>query len=61
NPDFALWAKSCGGFGISVTRTEDFPDAFAAARASGLPALVHVKYDPDGVAPGVSLSAIARR
>jgi acetolactate synthase-1/2/3 large subunit len=56
NPDFALWAKSCGGFGATVTRTEDFPDAFTAAQASGLPALIHVKYDPDGVAPGVTLS-----
>lgn len=56
NPDFALWAKSCGGFGATVTRTEDFPDAFLAAEASGLPALIHVKYDSDGVAPGVTLS-----
>jgi len=59
NPDFALWARSCGGFGITVTRTEEFPDAFHAAEASGLPALVHVKYDPDGVAPGVTLSGLA--
>jgi acetolactate synthase-1/2/3 large subunit len=61
NPDFALWAKSCGGFGATVTRTEDFPETFLAAQASGLPALIHVKYDPDGVAPGVTLSAIPHR
>jgi acetolactate synthase-1/2/3 large subunit len=60
NPDFAAWAKSCGGFGVTVTRTEDFAQAFRAAQASGLPALIHVKYDPDGVAPGVSLSGLAR-
>jgi acetolactate synthase-1/2/3 large subunit len=56
NPDFALWAKSCGGFGATVTRTEDFPQAFLAAEASGLPALIHVKYDSDGVAPALTLS-----
>jgi acetolactate synthase-1/2/3 large subunit len=56
NPDFALWAKSCGGFGATVTRTEDFPEAFRAAEASGLPALIHVKYDDDGVAPALTLS-----
>jgi acetolactate synthase-1/2/3 large subunit len=61
NPDFALWAKSCGGFGTTVTRTEDFPAAFRAAEASGLPALIHVKYESDGVAPGVTLSGAARR
>ena len=43
NPDFALWAKSCGGFGVTVTRTEDFAEAFLAAEASNLPALIHVK------------------
>ena len=51
-----LWAKSCGGFGATVTRTEDFPQAFLAAEASGLPALIHVKYDADGVAPALTLS-----
>lgn len=56
NPDFALWAKSCGGFGATVTRTEDFARAFQTAEASGLPAIIHVKYDADGVAPGVTLS-----
>ena len=56
NPDFALWAKSCGGFGATVTQTEDFQDAFMAAEASGLPALIHVKYDADGVAPSQTLS-----
>jgi acetolactate synthase-1/2/3 large subunit len=55
NPDFALWAKSCGGFGQTVTRTEEFADAFKAAQASGLPAVIHVKYDSDGVSPTATL------
>jgi acetolactate synthase-1/2/3 large subunit len=57
NPDFALWAKSCGGFGVTVTKTQNFAGAFRAAEASNLPALIHVKYDADGVAPGMTLSA----
>jgi len=56
NPDFALWAKSCGGFGATVTRTEEFADAFKAAQASNLPALIHVKYDCDGASPSATLS-----
>ncbi len=56
NPDFALWAKSCGGFGATVTRTEDFAEVFEAAQASNLPALIHVKYDGDGVGPAATLS-----
>ena len=56
NPDFAAWAQSCGGFGRIVERTEDFAAAFRAAEDSGRPALIHVKYDADGAAPGVTLS-----
>jgi len=56
NPDFALWAKSCGGFGATVTRTEEFAEAFKAAQASNLPALIHVKYDGDGASPTATLS-----
>ena len=43
NPDFAAYARAFGGFGATVERTADFADAFAAARASGKPSLIHVK------------------
>ena len=57
NPDFAALARAAGGFGVTVEKTEDFAAAFRAAEASGLPAIIHVKYDSDGVAPpGVTLS-----
>jgi acetolactate synthase-1/2/3 large subunit len=56
NPDFAAYAKSFGGFGASIARTEDFAAAFKAAEASGLPAVIHVKYDADGVGPSATLS-----
>jgi acetolactate synthase-1/2/3 large subunit len=58
NPDFAAYARAFGGFGATVERTEDFPAAFEAARASGLPSIVHVKFDADGIAPGKTLSEI---
>jgi acetolactate synthase-1/2/3 large subunit len=61
NPDFADYARAFGGFGVKVERTEDFPAAFAAARASGKPSIVHLKVDPDALTTGLSLSAIREK
>ncbi len=58
NPDFAAYARAFGGFGATVERTEDFADAFRAAEASGLPAIIHVKVDVECLTPSASLSAI---
>jgi acetolactate synthase-1/2/3 large subunit len=58
NPDFAAMARSFGGFGATVERTADFAPAFRAAEASGLASVVHVKFDPDGIAPTATLSAM---
>ena len=58
NPDFAALARAYGGFGATVEATGDFPAAFEAARASGLPSIVHVKFDGDGVTPATTLAAI---
>jgi len=58
NPDFAAYARAFGGFGVLVERTADFAEAFIAAEASGLPAIVHVKVDPDAITPGASLTQI---
>ncbi len=58
NPDFAAYARAFGGFGATVEHTDDFPAAFAAARASGLPAIVHLKIDPDAILPGATLTQI---
>lgn len=49
NPDFAALAKACGGFGVTVTETADFPAAMAAALGAGVPALVHLRIDPDRI------------
>ncbi|KQP18914.1 thiamine pyrophosphate-binding protein [Methylobacterium sp. Leaf100] len=61
NPDFAAYARAFGGFGVTVERTEDFPAAFAAALASGQPAIVHLKISTDAISPGLSLTAIREK
>jgi acetolactate synthase-1/2/3 large subunit len=61
NPDFAAYARAFGGHGETVTRTADFAPAFERASASGKPALVEVKIDPDAISPATTLSAIRER
>ena len=61
NPDFAAYAQAFGGFGVKVEKTDDFPAAFAAARASGKPSIVHLKIDPEALTTGMSLSAIREK
>ncbi|MEM6587754.1 MAG: thiamine pyrophosphate-binding protein [Pseudomonadota bacterium] len=56
NPDFAAWAESYGAFGQRVTRDEDFPDAFAAARSAGKPAILHLITDPRAITPRLVLN-----
>jgi acetolactate synthase-1/2/3 large subunit len=58
NPDFAAMARSFGGFGATVEKTADFAPAFLAAQESGLPAILHVKFDAEGITPNTTLSAI---
>jgi acetolactate synthase I/II/III large subunit len=58
NPDFAAYARAFGGFGATVTRTADFAPAYQAAVASGQPAILHVKIDPDGISPTQTLSGV---
>ncbi len=58
NPDFVAYARAFGGLGTRVEKTEEFPEAFKAARDSGRPAIIHLKIDVDAITPGVSLSRI---
>ena len=58
NPDFAAMARSFGGFGATVEKTADFAPAFIAAEASGLAAVIHVKFDAEGITPTATLSGI---
>jgi acetolactate synthase-1/2/3 large subunit len=58
NPDFVAYARAFGGFGASVERTEDFPEAFKAAQACGKPAIIRLKIDPEAITPVTTLSNI---
>ena len=61
NPDFVAYARAFGGFGVLVEKTADFPAAFEAAEKSGLPAIIHLKVDPDGIAPALTLTGIREK
>ncbi|WP_417803482.1 thiamine pyrophosphate-binding protein [Thalassospira lucentensis] len=58
NPDFAAYAKAFGGYGETVTRTEDFGPAFDRAVASGKPAILEIQVDPQALTPIKTLDQI---
>lgn len=58
NPDFAAYARAFGGFGATVETTAEFASAFEAARASGLPAILHLKIDVEAISPSATLGQI---
>ncbi|MFK8252570.1 thiamine pyrophosphate-binding protein [Ancylobacter terrae] len=61
NPDFAAYARAFGGVGYTVTEDAELAPAFDAALASGQPALIHVKLDPEAITPVATLSAIREK
>ena len=58
NPDFAAFARAYGGHGETVEATDQFAPAFERARASGLPAIIHIKLDPEALTPTRTRSEI---
>ncbi len=58
NPDFAKFAESFGAHGETVTSTDAFQPALDRALASGLPAVIEVKLDPEALTPKQTLSAV---
>ncbi|MFD2183198.1 thiamine pyrophosphate-binding protein [Rhodoplanes azumiensis] len=58
NPDFAAYARAFGGFGATVATTAAFAPAFRAAQESGLPAILHLKIDPEAITPTATLQGI---
>ncbi|MBX9451070.1 MAG: thiamine pyrophosphate-binding protein [Mesorhizobium sp.] len=58
NPDFAAYARAFGGHGETVATTEEFAPAFERARASGMPAIIEVKLDPEAITPTRTLTQI---
>ncbi len=58
NPDFAALARSYGAHGETVTSDAEFAPAFERARKSGLPAILHLKLDPNALSPKMLLERI---
>ncbi len=50
NPDFAAFARAFGAHGETVTKTAEFKPALERALASGKPAVIEVKTDPEAIA-----------
>lgn len=61
NPDFVAYAQAFGGFGVKVENGADFPAAFKAAQASGRPAIIHLRIDPEAITPLTTLSKIREK
>ena len=61
NPDFADLARAYGGHGETVEKTADFAPAFERARASGKPAIIEIRLDPEAITPTRTLSDIRDR
>jgi acetolactate synthase-1/2/3 large subunit len=61
NPDFVAYALAFGGYGVAVEKSADFPAAFAAARGSGKPSIIHLRIDPEAITPATTLSAIREK
>ena len=62
NPDFAALARAYGAFGEVVSATGEFAAALARAlahiTATGLPALIELRYDGNLITPGMTLAAM---
>ncbi len=58
NPDFAQLARAYGAHGAVVEKTAQFAPAFEEALASGSPAVLELRIDPDAITTRASLSAI---
>ncbi|MFV0473936.1 MAG: thiamine pyrophosphate-binding protein [Pikeienuella sp.] len=61
NPDFAMLARAYGGHGETVEKTGEFADAFARARESGKPAIIHVKTSPEAISPTQTIAGLRAR
>jgi acetolactate synthase-1/2/3 large subunit len=55
NPDFVALARAFGAYGETVERSEDFPAAFARARAAGVAAILELRTDPRQITPTARL------
>jgi acetolactate synthase-1/2/3 large subunit len=61
NPDFTALGEAYGAHAARVEHTDDFPAAFAQARAAGRPALLELLVDPGSLTPRASLAELRER
>jgi len=58
NPDFARFIEAFGGHGEVVQATEEFVPAVERAMASGKPAIIELRMNPDQITTRTTLTAI---
>ncbi len=58
NPDFAALARAFGAHGETVSSNSEFVPAWERAVASGKPAVIELRMDPDVITTRTTLSAI---
>jgi acetolactate synthase-1/2/3 large subunit len=58
NPDFARLAEAFGAHGEAVARTEEFTPAFLRAAASGKPAVIWLRTDPEQITSRATIAAL---
>ena len=61
NPDFAAYARAFGGHGELVEETAQFAAAFERARASGKPAIIELRIDPEAITPSATISGLREK
>jgi acetolactate synthase-1/2/3 large subunit len=58
NPDFPALARAYGAHGELVTATAQFEPALERSLASGKPAVIEIRIDPEAITPRATLSGI---
>jgi acetolactate synthase-1/2/3 large subunit len=58
NPDFKAVAEAYGYFSETVTTNEAFESLFLEALAAKKPALLHLKTDPEGITPTLTIAQL---
>jgi acetolactate synthase-1/2/3 large subunit len=58
NPDFATFMQSFGGHGEVVERNEEFAPAFRRAVASGKPALIELRQNPEQITSRATITQL---
>jgi acetolactate synthase-1/2/3 large subunit len=57
-PDFAAMGRALGGHGETVARNDEFAPAFERARASGKPAVIELRTDPEAITTRTTIQAL---